>query len=478
MPGDRLDELARVLARPMPRRRMMRLSLGVLVGAAVAPRMAFGQRPTDCKSYCASGTPCPSDRPDCCCVDSSETANAWVVPIGGACYDETALECCRVTRPDGSRSVIYCDSFLEFCTGNACVCAYDCGAQCCTYDGECVNGACRLRCPPDWTSGLDFCCPPGMTSSNNGRDCGCLPEQRCGDQCCPAGFACLAKGSRDVCYGPPDANGYPDARRPYPWSSAPGFGLDAAPRPLPKPRTRAVRGTVSYDVALIAVADQGSAALAAWVAPERDRNFRARARAPKVAIEVTAPEPARAAVTDLIVAAASANAQLLASGRARGKALAALAKGDDKRARQHSRDSGRFAAAAAKGLEAVPAKSLAAAAALRSAGVAEVRVSFSDLRAARERMQRDGLAPDVDAVLGGLGLTGRERARVSARLTAAKGEAAVGDVLLAPLEDPAVAAEHRKLAASLRAYARAVARRPLITTSRRPQGTRRRKDAP
>jgi len=477
MPGDRLDELARVLARPMPRRRMMRLSLGVLAGAAVAPRLAFGQRPTDCQSYCSSGTPCPSDRPKCCCVDSSETANAWVVPIGGACYDPDELECCPVKRPDGSNSVIYCDSFLERCTGNACVCAYDCGAQCCTFDGECVNGACLLRCPPDWTSGLDFCCPPGMVSNNNGRNCFCLPEQRCGDQCCPAGFACRGDGKERFCFGPPDAEGYPNARRPYPWSSGPGFGLDAARGPLPKP-TRAVRGTVSYDVALIAVADQGSAALAAWVAPERDRGFRARARAPKVAIEVAAPEPAQAAVTDLIVAAASANAQLLASGRARGKALAAIAKGDEKRARQHSRDSGRFAAVAAKGFEAVPAKSLAAATALRSAGVAEVRVTYSDLRAARERMDRDGLAPDVDAVLGGLGLTGRERARVPARLAAAKGESAVGGVLLAPLEDPAVAAEHRKLAGSLRAYARAVARRPLVTTSRRPQATRRREDAP
>lgn len=484
MPGDRLDELARVLARPMPRRRMVRLSLGVLVGAAVAPRLAFGQRPTDCKSYCASGTPCPAETPSCCCVDSSERAGAWVVPIGGACHNQSELECCPVKRPDGSQSVIYCDAAMERCTGNGCVCFNDCGAQCCSVDGICLDdGTCRLRCPPDWTTGRDYCCPPGMASDNSGRDCRCTYFQRCGSDCCPFGYVCGNTsildengGRRLVCVGPPDARGNYDSKVAFPGGPRSGYGLEAMPRPVPK-GLRATSGAVPYEVALIAVADQAIAALAAWAMPVLDRTVRAGAKAPRVSIEITAPAAAHAAVSDLVVSWAQANSQLLAAGRARGKALGALTKGDGARAERHSRDSGRFATAAAGAIEALPAKRAAAAAALRAAGVAELQATTAALHDARVRLERDGLPADVDAVLAGLGVAKAERARVPARLAATSALEVAGGVLLAPLEDAEAAAGHRRLAQTLRSYASAVKRRPLTTTSRRPQGIPRRRDS-
>ena len=464
MPGDRIDDLARVLARPIPRRGMLRMSAGVLAGAAVAPgvlaqRAAAQGRPKNCQEYCASGTPCPPDRPSCCCVDSSETAGAWVVPIGGACYSRRRAICCPVKRPDGSSSVVYCDAGRAKCGegggGPNCVCLVQCGEECCDASKEeCGKrrGVCLDLCVTGDSRDEYVCCAPPFVADGSGV-CVCAGRDRCGSGCCAPGYTCIDYGVGTTCLGPPDSAGFPSLQAPEIGGFAYAYGRGAG--------ARAAARSTPFVLAIAAVGAQASAALAAFRAPERDRAFRRRVKAPRAAVTVSdLSGDAKAAVTRMLQAEARANAQLLAAGRARGRALGALKAKSRSRAAQHSKDSGRFAAAAAKGYARLPAKRAAAARALRAAGVAEIEISVEQAVAARERFAA-GLPPDLARAMSSLGLDKADRGRARERLAQVRPGTVAGPALIAPLEDPAVAQEYARLAKALRAYATKARREPL-----------------
>lgn len=508
MPADKLDGLARVVAQPMPRRQMVRLSLGALAGVVVAPgvltRTALAEhgpgRSHNCAEYCASGTPCPAEQPSCCCADVAP--KAWSLPLGGACYDESQVTCCRITRDDGTPGVVYCEGDTERCGGAAagddnCICRVPCGQpeRCCPSGYECRSGECFRWCPPGWAgAGKDLCCPPGMVP--RGRDCECTSGQRCGTGCCPFGFSCSDGGVIDldtggalrVCVGPPRPHGNHDTKAPYPGLKQAHVAASAPPGAFaaPKPRRRAVTVSTApgapvaataaagvsapYDRAIVAVGFQGAAALGAWVAPRRDPRHRARVTVRRTAVSVTGlPAAAQSALARALSTEAAANARLLAAGHARGRSAGAIAAKNGARARAQAKDSGRHAAAAAKLYAALPAQRRAAAAALRSAGVAEVSVSTAAIRDAEDRVNTS-VAADVAALLGRLGVSSSERSQIPQRVRRLSATDSAGGALIAPLEDPEVAKAYRTLARDLRDYAAQIRRKPIDQTFLRAQG--------
>lgn len=487
---DRVDELARVLVAPLSRRETLRLAAGVLLGGVAAPHVftygALAQRATTCEEAQAA-SPCTGTESAACCVNA-DPPPGFVVPIASQrCYDPTLLHCCRVRREDGSPAVVLCEKLTERCgaggTGNNCECLIECAGRCCPPDTDCRGGRCLKRCPAGWTGSGDGCCPPGMTKGPTGRGgCTCAKGQLCGDSCCPFGFACtpmkvlyedLPEGSRSrsVCAGPPDADGRFDSTIGYPILPRVGTGLISAPQASDRSSARVAKATPPFARELVAVAAQGAAALAAWATPLTDTG-KARARTPKVTVRVDGLSgPARTILLDLLLTEARANAALLAAGRARGRAVGALAKRNRKRAIGHSRDSGRLAATAATGYAKLPAKRAAAAAALRGAGIAEIRVGPEDVQAAKRALAR-GLPAATSAALTRLGLSASDRRRATGRIAAGETAAAIGPVLIAPLEDEDVSRAYTDLAQSLRMYAAAARRQPIA------QGLRTNKSVP
>lgn len=149
--GDRLfDELARALAQPLPRRRVLRL-LGVAVAAAAVPALrpagsaATGRRTGDCGGCAPTTTVCG-------------------VPRLAGC----TRACCDVLNP-------ICCKWPGF-TG--------------TWTPGDVAGICSQTADPEGS--LVCCCPPGTTCGNvPGGEPPCVSEgcagadrERCGKRCC------------------------------------------------------------------------------------------------------------------------------------------------------------------------------------------------------------------------------------------------------------------------------------------------------
>ena len=143
-----LDELARALASPMPRRRALGLGLGALVATAVPA----GLRPTRARASAEQacgrgGKTCAqqfgASAPACCgAVDPSDPqSNYWCCKTKG--------DCCRGTELLGG---LCCDREKgTICKDGACVtlCPDEkqCGKTCCKPWQDCVNEARGLCCP-------------------------------------------------------------------------------------------------------------------------------------------------------------------------------------------------------------------------------------------------------------------------------------------------------------------------------------------
>ena len=170
--GSLVDDVARILASPVPRRQVLKALSRALTGsvlAAFAVRQAESQtRETDedsseCRPACSRGqTCCPgaSGRPFCvsspnsCCGDYSCGSNESCCtgtsgqkfssgPGNKCCGDHSfgpTQQCCRT----GSQPFA-CDHTLTCCGNTSCrrdeTC---CGNKCCGEDQDCKHGKCEV----------------------------------------------------------------------------------------------------------------------------------------------------------------------------------------------------------------------------------------------------------------------------------------------------------------------------------------------
>lgn len=228
------DDVCRLLASDMPRRRALRLILGALAGGGLASLSArraaawdvacppgFGDQgrcprlEQCCQTVgggfcCADPTPvccAPANRSDKCC----QSLKACCTLAGGADCCPGNQECCAVGM---GATLACCPPERPVCCGFGIPGLVDdlccpTSKQCCPFPAPLGNGCCppnQVCCPLGLVFGccLPFfvCCPPGL-----GGPPPCCPPER--PVCCP-GFCCPA--ARPVCC--PNPGGPPVCCRP------------------------------------------------------------------------------------------------------------------------------------------------------------------------------------------------------------------------------------------------------------------------
>jgi hypothetical protein len=183
-----LDELARTLARPMSRRKALRLFGGALVSASVpaalVPRRAWSL-PQDCN---ARGGGCISTAR--CCYTSDGYA--------GSCCPWYFK--CSKTGSGLCAEQYICEDGRDFCGPHG-------SKICCSANEVCFKGVCIEPCPPDQQVCNKVCCPKGTecvrTTMYGQRIETCAPKcpgrrARCGLNCCPTNWRCQ-NPDRGIC---------------------------------------------------------------------------------------------------------------------------------------------------------------------------------------------------------------------------------------------------------------------------------------
>ena len=146
-----IDDISRVIASPVSRRKAFKMVSGAMGGALLAS-LGLG-RITWALGADGKGDPvCP---------------RFWV-PCNGKCY-APGYSCCGKT---------VCEEFHHCCTDHCCGDLQSCcGSTCCNFGSTCC--------------GEKTCCASGVACCN-GK---CCPHPRticCGGECCPEGYLCCA----------------------------------------------------------------------------------------------------------------------------------------------------------------------------------------------------------------------------------------------------------------------------------------------
>jgi hypothetical protein len=204
-----LDELARSLAKPMPRRRALRLIGGAVVSASLplgrpAISRAASFRPTNCGDPRTCADPrfpkvCGCDflagcYRDCCAP--SDICCKFPPASGGGAPCEKA--CCPPDTQCGSGK-----------PGDVCVslCKVQCGGKCCKDTEYCANRQQQLCCKNNEVGCGRDCCKPNeeclTIRVGTGSARVCQPRcpsgrARCGSKCCPTNWRC-ANPSTGLC---------------------------------------------------------------------------------------------------------------------------------------------------------------------------------------------------------------------------------------------------------------------------------------
>ncbi len=247
-----VDDLARTLAEPMPRRRALRLlggSLAAAVVPGVAPRATLAARRSRAATCPPAHSDCPFDHdgdyrtPDkryCCegpepqfscgdiagppkcinhCPPTSPTTGKRQTPcfsqakwpngqskkyncctdLFPKCDDGECLpDCEKLAGPGSHPCGQHCCHRSQACanpktsTCGACRQRRVCGSDCCEPGEKCMNGKC---CPAERVCGAK-CCPNGQTCK--GGKC-CPSSRACGPKCCGRGTKCAFSGRSRVC---------------------------------------------------------------------------------------------------------------------------------------------------------------------------------------------------------------------------------------------------------------------------------------
>jgi hypothetical protein len=196
--GSILEELARSLAEPIPRRRALRL-LGVSLVAVAVPGMRPGRAgATRGRALCtADQQQCHNTfltQQWCCelrkyiicgekdgqCIDTCTGKGA--TPCGAG----KSFDCCF--DPLGKPGLIECKKgkCVPTCKGVG-LPGGDCGDTCCTPQQDCVGGKCLGKCPPGRPRCGTKCCDKGY-ACKQGK---CCPGTKvCGRTCCQPPNTC------------------------------------------------------------------------------------------------------------------------------------------------------------------------------------------------------------------------------------------------------------------------------------------------
>jgi len=528
-----LDQIARVFAAPMSRRRVFRLGAAA-AGASLftLPSRAHAQADDDPCPTCASR---PGTQP--CCV---RFGNGLARVAIGQCYDPNTQECCTGTSPDDGLPTAWICSQGTTCAGDGrCVCRRQlCGGVCCAEDEDCIvedlftpdNDLCAKRCPPGQNhcrslqSGFGAepgeCCPSFQNCCGDGcclgrcckkggeawccEDtnicsdipglCGCPQSQRCGQNCCEPGAVCCRVslagelGGRRlgaaayVCCSPGLEKELLDALEkflhlePLPlWGEAAGASGQAARRQ--RARASASAGAADALVALGAVQGRGALAADLLRSGRPDSSYRKPVKAGKPALTPVAPGPgldaaAAQALNKLLAAEARAWALLNAAATAYARSLGAIRASNVRAARGQARAYGKFAGKAAKALRPIPRLRAAAAAALQGGGTPEVTVTARQVADFQAAVRRGGLPADLRARLTQLGLGRAEQRKVARLIVGTDPQRVAGDVLIAPLANASRRSAVAKLSTLLARQAARSRTRPITVSKRRPRNVR------
>jgi hypothetical protein len=156
-----IDDISRVIASPISRRKAVRL-VGGAVGGAVLSSLGLGRASRALGAQASNTVSCSGNQVLC----------------NGKCYPK-GYTCC------GSR---VCGSADKCCPGGYCCDTAQtcCGRACCARGETCCNGRCY---PSTYT-----CCGGGVCDSDDkccpGGYCCEKTQVCCGARCCPPGYSC------------------------------------------------------------------------------------------------------------------------------------------------------------------------------------------------------------------------------------------------------------------------------------------------
>ena len=461
MGADPFDDLARILAKPMPRRRALGV-LAVGVGAAVAPGMTgrwawAADQPAPCStggSFCGNVNPLGKTGYNigCCRGATGNTRTVCCPGIPGV----VGSLCCPTGYTCGNTSA----NSTENCK---CASGVVCGGTCCKRGEYCETrilgeDTCEKRCP---RTGAQKCI--GVCCTEN-EECGFFG---CG---CKSGFVSTGAGT---CVRPREDPGDPKPG----WNPFRNMfnmmGQSAATHGASGSRVSffhpAQEGPPTIDAAraaLAAVNGQGAAAMLAIREGKRDSAFRrnvtvARVKPPTLSAGAGLDAGSAAALNKLLVAEARANALIAAMAKALWRARAAHAKNNRAAAKRQLRASATFAAQAATALKRIQPLRTGAAKALTAGGVPEVFAFDEAIAAFVTEVQSSGIPASLRTPMGKLGVGTADLKRLRAGVLALPETSAVGPVLIAPLQNPQRATELKSLISELSKFSARARKHPI-----------------
>ena len=204
-----LDELARSMAKPMPRRRALRLLGGALVSVAVpgitARRAGATPNVRDCGPgqqlcKCNCGGPTGDVCQTVCCDIDTSGCDCRTVQLGPTCKclrPCSSARCCGRGQYCASAKNAFCCN-LDRGQGSEEPCVSGGLSQCCKPGFKCCGQACCHKLTQDCAGDGSCTCKKGNTRRCGG-DC-CNPKRQ---KCCPGSISekhCAPKDS--VCCGP------------------------------------------------------------------------------------------------------------------------------------------------------------------------------------------------------------------------------------------------------------------------------------
>ncbi len=463
MRDEPFDDLARVLAKPIPRRTALRIvavGMATVVVPGIRPRWAGAALAAPCSSggtFCGYQDIGVSYNLGCCMGAGGDTRTVCCPGksgvVGSLCCS-TGYRCGNTVANAPENCI--CDSKVV-CDGKCCKRGEYCETRIFGEDfceRKCP-GTGKQKCIGVCCTGLETCgffgcsCKDGYVSAGTGL---CVkPRQDPGDPkpgWNPFRTMFNMMGQSSSAHGG-GAHGSSVVRRSL-------FARSAQTSPA------AVNAALD---ALAAVNGQGAVAMLGIRGGKRDKRFRqkvsvARAKPPTIFAGAGLDAGSAAALNNLLVAEARANALIAAMAKALWRARGARASKNRAGTKRQLLASAKFAAEAVTALKRVQPLRTAAAAALTAGGVAEVLAFDTEVEAFVAEVKSAGIPATLRSPMAKLGVAPADfkvlRAGVLERTVAS----AVGPVLIAPLKNEARAGELQGLISELSTYSTRARKHP------------------